>query len=1466
MAPHRGSRRRASDARPPPAAMRLRVGLHNLAGIWLRQDGTLQRLLAAWAKQRLDVVVLTETHATSDAKERELVQRLEAIALHEPSMAWEVRWARAQSSHAGVAILIRKPLLANHILTVQDVAFPAPATAPQASGRVCCVHMGWGGHRLQLLGAYLPATDQASREPYLAQVLPPYQAAARAAGHLPLWAGDWNFVECEALDRHQRRPAGIPPLPPQPTSTPEARRLAEACPGLVDVFRQRRPAAREYTFLRHTREGLQASRLDRFYVDLDLLDYVSYCGVPYRGTTSDHRMVVMEVLARRAPTHGPGLPRARTSYQQHADLHAQVETWLAEQQHAMPSEHAALLDWYPAFKREWLQRLGAVNREARRRMLEALEGRDAARAAVEVAAAALEQAQPPPGAEAAYREAYAAWEAACTTAGAAAARHQRQKWLHTRETPCPLITRLVRPGAAATAIPGLRCQTAGGTVTDPRVLPAVMADFWASLCSPPQPAPADRAAVLAAVHAHAGRLPPAQAATAGSPTLSAAEVRKAIRRLPPSSAPGPDGIPIAVLRKHMGPAAVILARVFTAVGVLHRTPADFLLGAITFFYKKGDHADPANYRPITLLGADYRVLTRALATRLGPAMNAGINRAQAAFLPGRRMGEAVWLLQLLPGLLRSRQESGVLAFLDFAKAYDTVDRSFLREVMEAMGAGEGLLQWVGTLLSDTHAMALVNGFPSGPVAFTAGVRQGCPLSPLLYLFVGEALLAWLTSRGHGLLIPGLGRLAGVQFADDFTALLASVQHVPALHADLQVFGRASGQLPNDEKCQVLLIGAPALPAQQAQGLPYRVVQQAKTLGVIFSNADLPPRQLADFWRERLQLVYQRYDKLSRLPLSIFGRAYCAAGYGLSRLLFHMEFMGLPPDELLADLERHTAALVDRAVSPLRWEPCLTGIPNSALPGPPAAGGSGLLPLRQHVAARHAWWALRLVTAPLRPESPAPWTCVARALITAVAPAASPLCLLTSMPLNEALRLNPNLLPMQPLPLPLSGPGKALAGTAFARLLNALHVLPPAYPRQAGLPTPGAWCGYAPVWGNPVLAEPATRLGLEWLFPRAFAAFPATSLRRLYLYARLFPHWPFDLASAVPLWRIRQQLLNAWAAVPQQWQAHARMCRLSEPEFERAAVDAQVRLLSALTIPPGLPLVQADAATRQACTVYLAHHRPRLDLAQEATVRMLTSMQPDEGLAARWPRLQAYLEDAQAPAGFDVPALLARLAALWRLPWDNQYKEPLWRLALNGLPMYGDQRFMKGRPAATCHCGEGPVGRGHGFWTCCVAQAVHASVCAAMRAAGSGPAPTLARHHLWLAMPPPGLHHGVWQVVALAALAAMNAGRRHMVGMCLSTPDEDEPPSGPSTGARLKAASRTQLLRACTCAEECFWARLADFISANPRAPSAWHAFGTVPTAHPFMHAVDGDGLALSPRPAVVAASVLPPAPVALPAP
>jgi hypothetical protein len=109
-----------------------------------------------------------------------------------------------------------------------------------------------------------------------------------------------------------------------------------------------------------------------------------------------------------------------------------------------------------------------------------------------------------------------------------------------------------------------------------------------------------------------------------------------------------DGIPSLLYRKLGSAFKPLLARLFSAIGSLGLTPAGFLDGAISVIHKKGDRADPTNYRPITLLNTDYRILARVLATRLQRVLPEVIDPAQLAFVRGRKIGEAVLLMQALP--------------------------------------------------------------------------------------------------------------------------------------------------------------------------------------------------------------------------------------------------------------------------------------------------------------------------------------------------------------------------------------------------------------------------------------------------------------------------------------------------------------------------------------------------------------------------------------------------------------------------------------------------------------------------------------------------------------------------------------------------------------------------------------------------------------------------------------------------
>ncbi len=166
--------------------------------------------------------------------------------------------------------------------------------------------------------------------------------------------------------------------------------------------------------------------------------------------------------------------------------------------------------------------------------------------------------------------------------------------------------------------------------------------------------------------------------------------------------------------------------------------------------------------------------------------------------------------------------------------------------------------------------------------------------------------------------------------------------------------------------------------------------------------------------------------------------------------------------------------------------------------------------------------------------------------------------------------------------------------------------------------------------------------------------------------------------------------------------------------------------------------------------------------------------------------------------------------MWSLRWDNHFKEVFWRLIYDGLPTAA--RLHQDRP---CVCGQGPrPDRLHHFWTCPVAAAV---VQVITNKLSPTQRPHLSCYALWLAVPPPGLHSGVWCVVSLAAIVAMNSARRMQAHPHLRHP------------LTLSSLTSHAIAR--------FWDLLQDFCS-TAKPPTHWYEGedhpSPVPPGHPFI--------------------------------
>jgi len=1341
---------------PMPERMRrpvLRFGSSNVNG--LTTKAAVDAAAASWRRAGFQVVFVQEPHLTFHTRtaiERRLLHHgwVAYISLSLPGPSGRGR--------GGTAILIRRELLRTGVVQVVGGGDAAAAAVHGPEGRYTALSVRWCGHRLHLCSIYLPSGDPTAQRHYITNHLKPLAAAARAAGCQLLWGGDFNFVPSPPHDRLMAAPAAAAAHPDVGTQ----RRWEEELPDLIDAWRHRHPARRAFTYV----VPHHASRLDRFYVSAALVTRVAGCTIG-RLTAGDHRPVSITLAGLCPSALGPHRPRVRLGFLTSNSLVQELQTWLDQELAAAPTDHLGALLWWPSFKSRLAERCAALHRASR----QLAQGDPQAGDALAALHARLDG-----GDESVLPDILAArqqFAAALAAAEAEQALRRRQAWVHAGERPGPALSRRFQPPKQERQIAALR-NAGGGLLTSGTACAQRVARYWAGVSAQPATDPAAQQEVLQALAA-GRRLGAAQAVALGAAEVTEAEVARALRSAPPGRSPGLDGIPVELYRRYKDAFIPILARLYTAISTLGQVPTGFTDGLITILYKAGDRTDPANYRPITLLCTDYRLYAKVLALRLNPCLADVIDQEQTAFVPGRRIGENVLALQCLPELLRRQRRWAIIIFCDFRKAYDTLDRGFLLRAMATLGVGEGFLALVRLLLADTRARATVNRWVSTPEASLAGVRQGCPLAPLLYLFVAQALLCLLRARGLGIDVAGQ-RLAAMQFADDAEALLPSLDDIPSFLSAMATFGDATGQRLNVEKTKVLPVGAvPSDLPPTAHGL--QVVSEATSLGVTFGSSP-DPAAAADRWQQLLEGAEASYGRIASLRrFSIFGRGFASAAYGVSRLLYRAEFSGHPPAAITEALQRATSKLVGRGLAPRAQHRKFAGVAGDMLAGRPAEGGFGALPWLEHISARHAWWGLQLLLAP----AGAPWLAIARSLLAACCGDMGGHGLgLLYWPATESL---PGAVALLPQPL------------------HRLHAALASLPRPIGVdtPVPGPWCWAAPLWGNPFFISAEHPDGIDHSFLDFAAAGIATLGQLLHLRQAL---------EAVPsqgayhmVWVAQLRRSYAFA---QRYVAAERIDQLVAalpPGWVHAAEDAAAELAAGRLPPPEL----SDAmAAMIPCLAWR-----RAAGAAPLTLRAFTVREGTALLTApqRRRRLQSYftpfaVEAAGAAhdgSGQEVAALLRRL---WRLRCDNGLKEPFWLLAHDGLP-------TAARLRTTCKCGAAaPCDRLHHYWSCPVAAAVIGAIAAAAGRA-------IPRHAVWLCRTPPGIHAGVWDLVCLAAIAAMDHGRRTLYA--LST--------GPPPEAPLSAiAGRSACAR--------FWSHLTDFMAFSC-APPGWR--NHCPTGHPFIH-------------------------------
>lgn len=288
------------------------------------------------------------------------------------------------------------------------------------------------------------------------------------------------------------------------------------------------------------------------------------------------------------------------------------------------------------------------------------------------------------------------------------------------------------------------------------------------------------------------------------------ETYNAVFNLNKEGAPGPDGFGAIFFQTYWD---IVKMDVHNAVKEFFITSwmmPNYNANNLILIPKSSNADTVSQYRPIALANFKYKIVSKILADRLASIMPSIISPEQKGFIQGRQIKDCICLASEVINQLDKKTYGGNLAFkIDMAKAFDTLEWPYLLKVLHAFGFNNTFCNWIKVILESATLSISINGSQNGYFNCKRGVRQGDPLSPLLFCIAEDVLsraITHLVEKGKVSLISSSRHHnfpSHVLYADDVMVFCkGNIASVNALKDLFWTYATASGQHINPAKSTI----------------------------------------------------------------------------------------------------------------------------------------------------------------------------------------------------------------------------------------------------------------------------------------------------------------------------------------------------------------------------------------------------------------------------------------------------------------------------------------------------------------------------------------------------------------------------------------------------------------------------------------------------------------------------------------
>jgi len=430
--------------------------------------------------------------------------------------------------------------------------------------------------------------------------------------------------------------------------------------------------------------------------------------------------------------------------------------------------------------------------------------------------------------------------------------------------------------------------------------------------------------------------------------ISEHEVLSAVKNLKNGKSPGIDGIIPEFYKEFWNVIKPLFMNMIKYVYECEELSSSQKKAVVTLIHKKGDRDILSNYRPISLTNYDYKIIAFVLATRIQKVVRKLIHEDQSGYIKGRFIGHNARLIRDIFDYCENHNVSGAIVNLDFEKAYDRLEWNFLFKVLKKFNFGDNFIKWVKILYNKPQIIIKNNGWLSKSLDVSRGIRQGCPVSSLLFVIAIEIMAVVIRTDDK---IEGfqfneeIHKLS--QYADDSTLLLKTdVSLMFALHC-INNFCKHSGMKLNMNKTEGIWLGGYKSNPEFFEGINF-TCNPVRCLGIYIGHDSEGCHR--ENWMSKINKLKNCLHIWKSRKLTIYGKIMIVKTLAISKLIYSFSVLNVP-EEVIKVVNRSIYEFIWNKVDRIKRNTMINELEN---------GGLNMLDLESKIISLKAAWIPRFM--------------------------------------------------------------------------------------------------------------------------------------------------------------------------------------------------------------------------------------------------------------------------------------------------------------------------------------------------------------------------------------------------------------------------------------------------------------------------------------------------------------------------